>query len=78
MSDNKIMNQIGAIFGIFMVVFYIGVGMYLAFATTLYYLDPFLRKLIGFTFLIYGLYRGYVTFVKIKRSFFNKDEDFDE
>ena len=78
MSDNKIMNQIGAIFGMFMVVFYIGVGLYLAFATSLYYIDPFLRKLIGFTFIIYGLYRGYTTFVKIKRSFFNKDQDFDE
>jgi len=78
MKDNKMMDQIGAIFGAFMTIFYIGVGLYLAFASTLSYFDPFLRKFIGFTFVLYGLYRGYVTFVKIKRSFFNKDEDFDE
>lgn len=78
MRNNNIMNQISSIFGAFMTVFYIGVGFYLAFASMLSYFDPFLRKFIGFTFVVYGLYRGYMTFVKIKRSFFGKDEDFDE
>ena len=78
MSENKIMNQISAIFGAFMTIFYIGVGLYLAFASTLSYFDPFLRKFIGFTFALYGIYRGYMSFVKIKQSFFNRNNDPDE
>mgnify|MGYP005834609509 CR=1 FL=1 len=64
------MDQISTIFGVFMTVFYIGVGLYLILAKTLYYIDPFLRKIVGFTFLFYSLYRGYKSYLKIKEAFF--------
>ncbi|HQG36059.1 MAG TPA: hypothetical protein PK910_08165 [Bacteroidales bacterium] len=65
------MDQISAIFGIFMTFFYIGVGLFLILAKTLFNIDPVLRNIVGFSFLFYSLYRGYKTYLKIKEAFFS-------
>ncbi len=70
MNEKKLMDQISAIFVIFMTFFYIGVGLFLIMAKNIYNIDPVLRKIVGFSFLFYSLYRGYKTYLKIKEAFF--------
>jgi cytochrome c biogenesis protein CcdA len=74
MNENKLMQQVTAIFSFFMVFFYLGVGAYLIFSTNLEYVDKALRVIMGSTFLFYGLYRAYRAYVKIVEVFFKKDE----
>jgi hypothetical protein len=75
MNGNKLMQQVLAIFSIFMVFFYLGVGYYLVFLSNLSYLDKAVRIIIGSTFIFYGLYRAYATYVKIVEVFFTKDSE---
>jgi len=69
MKENRLMNQIYAIFGVFMTFFYISVGLYLILAKNLYYIDDFLKKIVGFTFLLYSIYRGYISYIKVREAF---------
>ena len=69
------MQQIGTIFGVFMIIFYIGVGLYLAFFSNLYWIDKSLLKLTGITFTLYGVYRAFRIYFKIKEVFFSGDNE---
>lgn len=75
MNSNKILEQVYAIFSLFMVFFYIGVGIFFIFYSDRSYLDKSLRVIMGSTFLFYGSYRAYRTYVKIVEVFFTKDKD---
>lgn len=75
MDGNKLMQQVTAIFSIFMVLFYLGVGSYFVFYSDLSYIDKPVRVILGSAFLFYGLYRAYRTYVKIVEVFFTKDDD---
>jgi len=78
MDNNRLMNQITAIFSIFMVLFYIGIGIYLIFFFNRTYLDRPVLVIMGSTFIFYGLYRAFRTYRKIVELFFrseNEDED---
>ncbi len=71
------MDQFTAIFSIFMVLFYIGVGCYLLFFADMSYINKSLRVIMGSTFIFYGIYRAYRGYLKIVEVFFtdNKDKD---
>jgi hypothetical protein len=75
MNENRMMQQIGTMFGAIMTFFYLGVGLYLLLSHNLTYVDKFLRILVGSTFIFYGSYRAYRTYVKIIEVFFTKDDD---
>jgi len=75
MNDNRLMQQVTAIFSIFMVFFYLGVGCYLVFFSDNSYLDKSVRVIMGSTFLFYGLYRAYRAYVKIVEAFFSGDKN---
>ena len=75
MNGDKLMQQVIAIFSIFMVLFYLGVGYYLIFLSNLSYLNSAVRVIMGSTFIFYGLYRAYRAYVKIVEVFFTKDSD---
>jgi cytochrome c biogenesis protein CcdA len=75
MNGNRLMQQVIAIFSVFMVFFYLGVGWYLIFRFNLSNLDKAVRVIIGSTFMFYGLYRAFRTYGKIVEVFFTKDED---
>jgi len=75
--NNKILQQFHAVFGIFMVFFYLGVGIFLLFFAKMFNIDKAIRVIIGSTFIFYGMYRVYVTFKQIKEAFFIKDEEQD-
>jgi hypothetical protein len=77
MNGNRLMEQVTAIFSIFMVLFYLGVGWYFIFYSDLSYLAKPVRVLMGSTLIFYGLYRAYRAYVKIVAVFFTKDEDDD-
>jgi hypothetical protein len=81
MDGNKLMQQVAAIFSVFMVFFYLGVGIFLVFIFDRSYLDKAVRVIMGSTFIFYGLYRAYRSYVKISSAFFGKgrisDEEFD-
>jgi hypothetical protein len=73
---NKILKQFHALFGIFMVFFYLGIGIFLLFFTEKYFnIDKAIRIIIGSTFLFLGTYRIYVTYNQIVEAFFTKDQE---
>jgi hypothetical protein len=74
MKENRLMQQVTAIFSLFMVIFYLGVGTYLIFFTDYSYLDKSVKVLIGSAFIFYGLYRAFRAYVKIVEVFFTKDD----
>jgi len=75
MNENRLMQQVIAIFSIFMVFFYLGVGAYFIFYSNLSYIDKPVRVIVGSTFIFYGLYRAFRAYVKIVEVFFTKDKD---
>jgi len=77
MNENKIMQQITAIFSSFMVLFYLGVGIYLAFFYDISYIDKAVLVIMGTVFIFDGLFRAYRAYVKIVEVFFTKDSDED-
>lgn len=77
MNENRLMQQVTAIFSFFMVFFYLGLGTYLIFFMELSSLDKAVRILFGSAIIFYGSYRAFRAYVKIKEVFFTKDEDQD-
>ena len=77
MNGNRLMQQVTAIFSIFMVLFYWGVGIFFIFYSDLSYLDKAVRVIMGSAFLFYGTYRAFRTYSKIIEAFFTKDDDQD-
>jgi len=75
MNNNKILQQFHAVFGIFMVMFYLGTGIFLIFFAKMFTIDKAIRVIIGSTFIFYGLYRVYVTYKQIKQAFFSPDQE---
>jgi hypothetical protein len=72
MNDNKLMEKISAIFSIFMVLFYLGAGIYLIFffKSTL---NSAIIGLFGAALILYGIFRAYTSYVNIIRLFFRND-----
>lgn len=78
MDNNRIIQQIHAMFGIFMVLFYLGGGIFFLFyADRFFNMNKAVFGLFGATFLLYGIYRIFVTYKQITNAFFtrNKDEE---
>jgi len=77
MKTERVIKQMGAIFGVFMVFFYLGVGIYLIFFFEMSTLDKTILVLLGSAFLLYGIYRAYRSYAKIKEAFFSGDTEED-
>jgi len=75
MNSNRMLQQFYAMFGIFMVMFYLGVGIALLFFLKMFNIDQALRVIIGSTFLLLGIYRITVTYRQIKQFFFTKENE---
>ena len=69
------LQQVTAIFSIFMVFFYLGVGIYFVFFYNMSYLDKAVLVIMGSAFILLGIYRAYRAYVKIIEVFFTKDDD---
>jgi hypothetical protein len=77
MNENRLMGQVTAIFSLFMVFFYLGVGCYLVFFAdaSSFNIERPVMVMFGSAFLFYGLYRAFRAYVKIVEVFFTKDKD---
>jgi hypothetical protein len=75
MNENRLMGQVTAIFSIFMVFFYMGVGGYLIFFYDQSYLDRSVLVIMGSSFILYGIFRAFRAYTKIVEVFFTKDKD---
>jgi hypothetical protein len=75
MDGNKLMKQVTAIFSIFMVFFYLGVGCFFVFYSNLSYLDKPVRVIMGSAFIFYGIYRAFRAYFTIVEVFFTKDDN---
>lgn len=75
MKADRIIKQMGAVFGVFMVFFYLGVGIYLIFFFEMTTLDKPVRVMLGSAFVLYGIYRAYRSYLKIVEAFFSDNAD---
>jgi len=73
MKENRLMQQVMAIFSTFMVFFYLGAGIFLIFFFNFSSLDKSVRVILGSTFIFYGLYRAFRAYSKIVELFFTRD-----
>jgi hypothetical protein len=72
MNSNRMMEQVMAVFNVFMVLFYLGVGVYIVFFFNFTTIDKALRVILGSAFIFYGLYRAVRTIANLKELFFSK------
>jgi hypothetical protein len=77
MNENRLMQQVTAIFSVFMVFFYLGIGCYLIFFFERSYLDKAVKVIMGSTFIFYGIYRAYRSYLKIVEAFFSRNRNGD-
>ncbi len=75
MNDSKLMQQVTAIFSVFMVLFYFGIGIFMIFFFRNTSLDRSVLVIFGSVCIFYGLYRAYRTYVSIVNLFFKHDKD---
>jgi amino acid permease len=75
MNNNRISKQFDAIFGIFMVCFYLGIGIFLIFFSDMFTINKALLRIIGGAFILMGLYRIYSTYRKITQAFSREKEE---
>jgi len=74
MDTKKLADRVFAIFGATMVFFYLGLGIFII-TTPLLNIDKALRIIFGIPLLLYGLFRAFTSYSKIKELFFTKDEE---
>lgn len=67
-------DKIFAIFGTFMVFFYLGLALFLL-TTNRLEIDRALRIIFSIPLFVYAIYRAFVSYEKIRESFFRDDED---
>ncbi len=67
-------DKVFAIFGTVMVFFYFGLAVFIL-TTDLFDIDRALRIVISVPLFIYALYRVFVSYEKIRDSFFTSDDD---
>ena len=75
MNENRIMQQISAIFSVFMVLFYIGIGCFFIFFFKNSFVDRAVLVIMGSTFFFYGIYRAFKSYIQIKDIFFSRNEE---
>jgi cytochrome c biogenesis protein CcdA len=75
MKKNNLMQNVGAVLGVFMTLFFFGFGLLIFFAPNLFHVEKTLRVIIGSTFIVLGIYRAYMAYLKIVEVFFSGDDD---
>ncbi|MCU0458774.1 MAG: hypothetical protein MUE37_06740 [Bacteroidales bacterium] len=74
MNSSRMYDRIFAIFGTVMVFFYFGLATFVL-TTDLFALDKAMRILLAVPLYIYAVYRVFVSWEKIRDSFFSRDND---
>jgi len=74
MNSKNLYDKVFTIFGTAMVIFYFGLGYFIIFSPYLNYIDKALRVIMGTPLIIYGIYRAFTSYQKIKDNFFSDNE----
>ena len=75
MNSSKMYDKVFAIFGTVMVFFYFGLALFVL-TTKIFDIDKAMRIILAVPLFIYAIYRVFVSYEKIRDSFFsNKDGD---
>lgn len=77
-DGNKLMQNFHIFFGILMVIFYLGAGIFLLFFSGTFHIDKAVGGLIGGSFLLYGIYRAWTTYRQVKDAYFSGTQDDEE
>jgi hypothetical protein len=74
MDGKRMYDKIFAIFGTLMVFFYFGLAIFLL-TSQLINIDKAMRIILAVPLFVYAIYRVFVSYEKIRDSFFSGDED---
>jgi hypothetical protein len=75
MKENRLMQQVNTIFSAFITLCYFGAGLYFILAEKVSDQQKLMWMIVGSTFIIYGIYRAYRTYIKIVEVFFSEDDN---
>jgi len=75
MSSRRVYDQVMTIFGTAMVFFYLGLSYVLLFSSMLNHVNIALRTIFAVPFLLYGVYRAFGSYYRIKENFFEREEE---
>lgn len=75
MRTRTLYEQVMSIFGVFMTIFYFGIGLYFITTDSFPNIESFIRYFVGGMFVFYGIYRAFQSYHKIKEAFFTGDDD---
>ncbi len=73
MNSRKMYDKVFAIFGTVMVFFYFGLAVFVL-TTKLFDLDKAMRIILAVPLFVYAIYRVFVSYEKIRDSFFTTDD----
>jgi hypothetical protein len=73
MNGRRLYDQVMTIFGTIMVFFYLGLAYIFLFTSLFSYIDIALRAMLAIPLLIYGFYRAFTSYRKIKEVFFDEE-----
>jgi hypothetical protein len=73
MNSRKMYDRIFAIFGTLMVFFYFGLAVFVL-TSDLIAIDRAMRIILAVPLFVYALYRVFVSYEKIRDSFFSSDD----
>jgi hypothetical protein len=74
MDSKRMYDKIFAIFGTLMVFFYFGLAIFLL-TSQLINIDKAMRIILAVPLFVYAIYRVFVSYEKIRDSFFSGDEE---
>jgi hypothetical protein len=74
MDGKRMYDKIFAIFGTLMVFFYFGLAIFLL-TSQLINIDKAMRIILAVPLFVYAIYRVFVSYEKIRDSFFSGDEE---
>ena len=74
MNNKKLAERMLAIFGVTMVFFYLGLGVFIIISPQLD-IDKTLRMIFAVPLFLYGVYRAFTSYSKIRESFFEEPDD---
>jgi hypothetical protein len=74
MDGKRMYDKIFAIFGTLMVFFYFGLAVFLL-TSQLINIDKAMRIILAVPLFVYAIYRVFVSYEKIRDSFFSGDEE---
>lgn len=75
MSSRRLYDKVMAIVSTLMIFFYLGMAYILYFSSLFNYIDIAMRTIFALPLFLYGVYRIFVAYHKIKENFFDSDDE---